>query len=72
MHNFCVVVVTPNKDKTLELAKQLNLDINDYDQLCQNETIKKTLLKRIVEEGKKSGLNSLEIPKNIRLINKTF
>ena len=50
----------------LQFAKLNNIN-GSYEELCENKQMRILLLKHINEIGKKGGLNSFEMAKNIHL-----
>ena len=60
------MVVKPAKEHLLQFAKLNNIN-GSYEELCENKQMRILLLKHINEIGKKGGLNSFEMAKNIHL-----
>ncbi|KAL8565051.1 hypothetical protein ACOMHN_003427 [Nucella lapillus] len=62
----CLVgIVVPDPDVLPKQAKE-RLDLNGpFDNLCKNPAVKKLILENLAELGKKSGLSSLEIVKDL-------
>lgn len=49
-------------EKTLrELCKEKEIDIEDWDSLCQNRTVRNVVLKALHDQAKKSGLKGAEL-----------
>uniref|UniRef100_A0A7E4ZYC3 Long-chain-fatty-acid--CoA ligase n=1 Tax=Panagrellus redivivus TaxID=6233 RepID=A0A7E4ZYC3_PANRE len=68
-----VAIVVPDAEVLLsEAKKSLNLADATFEQLCQNETIKKLILDDMVAVGKAGGLNSFEQVKDIHLCSEAF
>ncbi|XP_074649293.1 long-chain-fatty-acid--CoA ligase 1-like [Tubulanus polymorphus] len=67
LQSHLVGVVVPDQEQLPKWAKT-KLGINEsYDQLCENEAVKKAILDDITTRGKKDGLKSFEQVKNIHI-----
>jgi long-chain acyl-CoA synthetase len=62
--NFVLLVVVPNKDELLRLAKSQGLE-GDYEALARDRKVRTLVLKELNTLAKAEGLNSLEQAKNI-------
>ncbi|VDM41763.1 unnamed protein product [Toxocara canis] len=69
-----IAIVVPEEQVLKSVAKDLKLGLNDasFEELCANKELKKIVFEDIIEAGKKGGLNSLELVKDIYLSAEPF
>eukprot|EP00095_Tigriopus_kingsejongensis_P000185 maker-scaffold41_size498431-snap-gene-0.11 protein:Tk00185 transcript:maker-scaffold41_size498431-snap-gene-0.11-mRNA-1 annotation:"Long-chain-fatty-acid--CoA ligase " len=60
--NFCVALMVPDQNKLTHMAESLDLDTDDFEELCKNKKLVNEVLKEICTHGKKSGLERFELP----------
>mgnify|MGYP000872322690 CR=1 FL=1 len=65
--NYLVLLAVPNPPKLLSLAQNAGIQVQDIESACKNNELKKAALKVVEKQGRESGLNSFEIPKNLYL-----
>jgi long-chain acyl-CoA synthetase len=62
--NFTVMIATPEKERLLNFAKESGFEA-DYETLIRDRDFRRQVLLRLNEIGKKEGLYSFELAKNI-------
>jgi long-chain acyl-CoA synthetase len=60
--HYTVALVVPNPSQLIALGNRLGLNSLNFEQLCVNQTVEKTVLQEIEEHGKKCKFISLIIP----------
>uniref|UniRef100_F1KZW9 Long-chain-fatty-acid--CoA ligase n=1 Tax=Ascaris suum TaxID=6253 RepID=F1KZW9_ASCSU len=71
----CIIaIIVPEEEVLRSTISEQQLQLNDvtFEELCANETIKKLIFNDIIEIGKKGGLNSMELVKDIYLSPEIF
>jgi len=63
---FCIAIVHPNKGRVEELASKVGAS-DSFEKLCENDKVRKEVLKDIVDAGRKANLKSFELPKDVLL-----
>ncbi|GBP34593.1 Long-chain-fatty-acid--CoA ligase 4 [Eumeta japonica] len=64
---YTVALLVPNPQHLTELATRLGLPKMTFEELCQNETIEKAVVKEIADHAKKCGLEKFEVPAAVKL-----
>lgn len=67
-----VAVVVPDEEEATNWAKSNNITFSNFAELCQNEKLRETILKNIVEISKTSQLKGFEIIRAIHLHHELF
>lgn len=65
--HYTVALIVPNPSQLITLGKRLGLNSLNFEQLCVNQTVEKTVLQEIEEHGKKCKLEKFEIPAAVKL-----
>ena len=66
-HNYLIALIIPNQKSLYILAKELHLNDNNFDLLCQNRLIVEKVYKEINEFGLQYKLNRRELPLKIKI-----
>ncbi|XP_048247393.1 fatty acid CoA ligase Acsl3-like isoform X1 [Haliotis rufescens] len=67
LYNYTVALVVPNQKNLTKLAQELGINGVEFNQLCQNTSLVKEVLKRLSVLSAKSKLEKFEIPQKIKL-----
>ncbi|KAL4469389.1 hypothetical protein ABPG74_004642 [Tetrahymena malaccensis] len=72
LQNYCVGIIVPNPKEIKVIAKELNIETEDLQELCKNKDIIQFYQKTIVEKGKACKLFTFEQALKIYLEPKSF
>ena len=69
-----ISVIYPNEKFLRKLAEENKIDVSGktMEELCEMKSVKEALLKKIALKAKEMKFNSIEVPKGVHLIPKSF
>ena len=71
-HNYLIALVIPNRRSLLILAKELKINEDNFEDLCENRLIVEKVHKEINEMGIQYKLNRRELPLKIKICPKEW
>lgn len=66
-HNHLIALIQPSKENVLKLAESMNLKTENFNKLCDDAVMKRTIIDELIRYGRSNGLLSKEIPYVIKL-----
>nr|CAH7730732.1 unnamed protein product [Callosobruchus chinensis] len=70
--NFCVALVVPNLDELPKFAERLGITGKSFEELCDDERVRKAVTEALAEHGRKCKLHRFEIPTVVKLISEIW
>lgn len=69
---YTVCLLVPHPQHLAELAARHGLPDMDFDQLCQNPTVEKAVVKELADHARKCGLEKFEVPAAVKLVTEVW
>ncbi|KAG6441112.1 hypothetical protein O3G_MSEX001677 [Manduca sexta] len=64
---YTVALLVPNPQHLADLAGRVGLPEMDFEQLCQNSSVEKAVVKELADHARKCGLEKFEVPAAVKL-----
>ncbi|KAK3596715.1 hypothetical protein CHS0354_025013 [Potamilus streckersoni] len=65
--SFSIAIIVPNQKNLLAIAKTLGKEAESYENMCEDDDIKKAFMKELCKVGEKAKLDKFELPSKVIL-----